>query len=141
MTFVLDTNILSAMMSARPEPVVAKWISGQDEERLFTTVISHAEIFAGLAIMADGRCRLALENAAAGMFAEDFAGRVLSFDVEAAAAYAEIFAVRRRAGRPTATLDLMIASIARCQGAAVVTRDTSGFEGCGLTLINPWAIR
>jgi hypothetical protein len=135
--FVLDTNILSAMMKPGPEPEVAAWIAGQDEALLFTTTISYAEIFAGLAVMADGRRRRALEVTARMMF-EEFDTRVLVFDSDAASAYAELFAARRRAGRPTATLDLMIASIARCRDACVVTRDTGGFEACGLTLINPW---
>jgi len=74
------------------------------------------------------------------MFLEDFDGRVLPFDMDAATAYASIFAARRRAGRPAATLDLMIASVALSRGASVVTRDTNGFEGCGITLINPWDV-
>ena len=49
--FVLDTNILSAMMSARPSPEVAAWIVGQPEDALFTTTICQAEILAGLAVM------------------------------------------------------------------------------------------
>ena len=73
------------------------------------------------------------------MFDEDFAGRILSFDTDAAVTHAELFARRRSAGRPTAIADLMIASIARAHGASVVTRDTADFEGCGLPLINPWA--
>jgi toxin FitB len=72
------------------------------------------------------------------MFLEDFDGRVLSFDMKAAAVYADIFASRRRAGRPATTIDLMIASVARSHGASMVTRDTGGFEDCGITLINPW---
>ena len=140
MMFVLDTNILSAMMSLRPSAEVAAWVDGQPEELLFTTSISQAEILSGLAIMPDGRRRHDLEVAAAAMFSEDFEGRVLPFDMEAAAAYADIFAARRRGGRPTATLDLMIASVARSHGASVVTRDTGGFEDCGLALINPWAV-
>ena len=64
------------------------------------------------------------------MFLEDFEGRVLPFDMDAAIAYADIFAARRRAGRPTATIDLTIASVARSHNASVVTRDISGFEGC-----------
>jgi hypothetical protein len=135
--FVLDTNILSDMMRLRLEPEVAAWIAAQPAELLFTTSLSQAEILSGLAIMAEGR-RLDLEAAARVMFLEDFDGRVLPFDTKAAAVYADIFAARRRAGRPAATLDLMIASVARSHGASVVTRDTSGFEGCGLTLINPW---
>lgn len=136
--YVLDTNVLSAMMGPRPVPEVAAWIDSQDEDLLFTTAISQAEILSGIAIMADGRRRLDLATAAQAIFAEDFTGRVLPFDGEAALAYAELFAVRRRSGRPAATLDLMIAAVARSHGAGVVTRDASGFEGCGLTLINPW---
>jgi predicted nucleic acid-binding protein len=137
MIFVLDTNILSAMMKLRPEPEVASWMAGQDEALLFTTTISCAEILAGLAVLADGRRRRTLEEAARAMF-EEFDGRVLPFEIDAASAYAELFAARRRAGRPAATLDLMIASIARCHDAQVVTRDVGGFEECGLTVINPW---
>jgi hypothetical protein len=62
--FVLDTNILSAMMSARPSPELAAWIAGQPEDALFTTTICQAEILAGLAVMPEGRRRVALETAA-----------------------------------------------------------------------------
>lgn len=136
--FVLDTNILSAMMRLQLEPQVATWIAAQPSDLLFTTSLSQAEILSGLAIMAEGRRRRDLEATARVMFLEDFDGRVLSFDTKAATAYADVYAARKRAGRPAATLDLMIASIARSHGASVVTRDTGGFEGCGITLINPW---
>jgi predicted nucleic acid-binding protein len=137
--FVLDTNVLSAMMQLAPVPDVAAWMARQDEDHLFTTAISHAEIFSGLAIMPDGRRRRDLERTAREMFAE-FDGRVLAFDADAATVYAELFAIHRQAGRPTSTLDLMIASIARSRDASIVTRDAGGFEGCGITLINPWAV-
>jgi predicted nucleic acid-binding protein len=137
--FVLDTNVLSAMMRPDMPAAITLWVGRQDEELLFTTAISQAEISAGLAILPEGRRRHDLEALATTIFAEEFEGRVLSFDATAAAAYADIFASRRRDGRPTPPMDLMIAAIARSQGASVVTRDTDGFEGCGLTLINPWA--
>jgi predicted nucleic acid-binding protein len=136
--FLLDTNILSAMMCTQPAPEVATWVAGQPLERLFTTAISQAEVLSGLAIMRDGRRRRDFEAAARAMFTDDFEGRVLPFDMQAAAAYADIFAARRRAGRPATTLDLMIASVARSRGASVVTRDIGGFEGCGVPVINPW---
>ena len=138
MIFVLDTNILSAMMSARPAPEVAAWIAGEPEDVLFTTTICQAEILAGVAVMPEGRRRAALETAARAIFADDFNGRVLPFDAAAAAAYADIFAARRRAGRPTAPLDLMIAAVARASGAGVVTRNIGGFENCGVPLADPW---
>ena len=94
--FVLDTNILSAMMSTQAVPQVAAWIAGQPTDLLFTTSVSQAEILSGLAIMAEGRRRFDLEAAARAMFLEDFEGRVLPFDMDAAIAYADIFAARRR---------------------------------------------
>ena len=135
--FILDTNVLSAMMHPGRVPELAAWIERQEEGRLFTTAMSHAEIFSGLTIMADGRRRRDLERMAREMF-EEFEGRILSFDTNAANAYAELFALGRRGGRPVATIDLMIASIAQAQGACMVTRNAGDFEGCGLTLINPW---
>jgi predicted nucleic acid-binding protein len=136
--FLLDTDILSAMMRLQLEPQVATWIAAQPADLLFTSSLSQAEILSGLAIMAEGRRRFDLEAAACAMFLEEFDGRVLPFDTKAATVCADIFAARRRAGRPAATLDLMIASVARSHGASVVTRHTGGFEGCGITLINPW---
>jgi len=41
-------------------------------------------------------------------------------------------------GRPTAPLDLMIAAVARANGAGVVTRDIAGFVDCGAPLVDPW---
>jgi toxin FitB len=125
-------------MGSRPAPAVAAWIAGQPPDRLFTTSVCQAEILSGIALLSKGRRREGLETAARAMFREDFAGRVLSFDSDAAAIYADLFAARRRAGRPPATADLMIASIARLRNATVVTRDTGDFENCGLTLIDPW---
>ncbi len=136
--FVLDTNVLSAIMSSRPVPEVAAWVAAQREELLFTAAVCQAEILAGIAILPAGRRRRALEMAARAIFAEDFDGRVLPFDATAAVLYAELFAARKRAGWPTATADLMIAAVARASGACMITRDVDGFAGCGLAIINPW---
>jgi predicted nucleic acid-binding protein len=137
---ILDTNVLSEIMGPRPAPEVAAWLARQPDDLLFTTAISQAEILSGLAIMAEGRRRSELEAAARGIFTEDFEGRILPFDTDATAAYAKIVALRRRTGRATAPLDLMIAAVALSHNASVVTRDTKGFEGCGVPFVNPWQV-
>lgn len=136
--FVLDTNVLSAMMGSKLVPELTAWIAGQPEEALFTAAVCQAEILAGIEVLPDGRRRRELEVAARAMFQDDFEGRILPFDSKAAAAYADILAVRKRTGRSIAPLDLMIAATARASHASMVTHDTRGFESCGLTLINPW---
>jgi toxin FitB len=136
--FILDTNVLSEVMAAKPAPPVAAWMSAQPPGLLFTASICQAEIIAGIAVLPHGRRRQLLEAAAHTMFREDFAGRVLPFDGAAADAYGELFAARRRAGRPGSMADLMIASIARTAGASVVTRDAKDFEHDDLTVVDPW---
>jgi predicted nucleic acid-binding protein len=135
---VLDTNMLSEIMRSEPERKVADWIVRQQSDELFTAAVCQAEILSGLAVMPSGRRRTELEEAARAMFTDDFDGRVLPFDVEAASAYAVVFAARRKAGRPSGTIDLMLAAIARVRGASVVTRNVADFEGVGVAIINPW---
>ena len=135
---VLDTNMLSAMMSAEPVRRVADWLLDQPSADLFTAAVCQAEILSGISILPNGRRRASLEEAARAMFADDFDRRILPFDAEAAVAYAEMFAARRKAGRPAGTVDLMLAAVARVRGASVVTRNIADFEGVGLTIINPW---
>jgi predicted nucleic acid-binding protein len=138
MIYVLDTNVISELMRAEPHPVVFAWTAAQPRASLYTTSLSRGEVLAGIAIMSEGRRRAALAETAEVMFGEEFRGRILPYSEEAATAYAEIFATRRQLGRPIETADLIVAATARTHGATVVTRDTGGFEGCGLTLINPW---
>ena len=63
---------------------------------------------------------------------------MLVFGGAAARLYAEIVILRRQAGKPIEAFDALIAATALVAGAAFATRDIAGFEGCGLTLINPW---
>ena len=137
--FLLDTNVLSELMAAQPSPEAAAWVSAQPLDQLFTAAVCQAEVFAGLAVLPEGRRRSALTRAAQAMFRGDFAERILPFDAGTAETYADLFAVRRRSGRSTATIDLMISAIARVHQATVVTRNVADFDGCEVPIINPWA--
>lgn len=135
---VLDTNVLSELMKALPAAPVARWVEEQQAMTLYTTSITQAEILHGILLLHTGKRRDALESAAEAMFEEDFGGRVLPFGGEAARAYAQIAAQRRRLGRPISHFDAQIAAIARSARAAVATRNVSDYEDCGIRIMNPW---
>jgi toxin FitB len=134
---VPDTNVLSETLRSNPVEQVRRWMRAQSATSLYTTTISEAEIFFGLALMAAGRRRTALERAVVAMFEEDFADRILPFDSAAARVFAEI-AAARRLGRPIAGFDAQIAAIAYSRGATVATRNVADFADCGITVISPW---
>jgi predicted nucleic acid-binding protein len=135
---ILDTNVISELLRPAPEPRVEQWLSDQDGFTVYLTSISEAELRYGLAIMGNGKRHAALVDAVDRILREDLAGRILPFDSAAALSYASIAAARRSAGRPIAQADCQIASIAHTRGATVATRNTPDFEGCEISLINPW---
>jgi len=135
---VLDTNVISEMMRPSPAPPVAGWFARYPRAALFTTALSQAEILYGLQLLPEGRRRDDLIAAALPVFVEDLGGRVLPFDTDAAVAFADIAAGRRRAGRPISQIDAQIAAIVRARGASLATRNVADFEDCGIALINPW---
>jgi predicted nucleic acid-binding protein len=135
---VLDTDVISELMRPSPHPAVLAWIAEQPRATVYTTSVNQAEILYGIEALSDGRRRRALADTAASLFAEDFAGRVLSFGADAAPHYAAIVAMRRKSGNPIEAFDALIAATARAAGAGVATRDISGFDECGLAVIDPW---
>ena len=100
--------------------------------------MTEAELRTGIAILPAGLRREGLKAALDATIAEDFEGRILPFDSDAAKTYAEIAAGRRSSGRPIADADCQIAAIARSMGAMVATRNIRDFDGCGVPVINPW---
>jgi toxin FitB len=135
---VLDTNVLSELMRPEPAKAVVTWVSSQPAMSFYTTTVTQAEILYGILLLAAGKRRARLLSAAQAMFAEELAGRVLSFGSDAAALYARIASDRRRAGHPISHFDAQIAAIARANGAKVATRNVADFRGCGVELIDPW---
>ncbi len=81
---VLDTNVISELMRPKPHPAVLGWVAARPRATLYTTGINQAEILFGIAALPEGKRRAALAAAAEAVFAEDLAGRILSFGSTAA---------------------------------------------------------
>lgn len=136
---LLDTNVLSELMRVAPEPRVLAWLDQLPATDFWVSAITVAEIRLGIALLPDGRRRATLTSLAEQMFQEDFAGRCLSFDQEAARLYAEVVASCTRLGRPISVEDAQIAAIALANRLTLATRNTRDFEEVsGLALFDPW---
>ena len=135
---LLDTNVLSELMRAKPAPEVLAWIDAQSSDELFTSSITVAEILYGVARMADGKRKEGLLQLATLMFEEDFAGRILPFDMEAAVHYAGLAAESEAKGTVVDMADAQIAAIAAVHDARVATRNVRHFDYLGVPLVNPW---
>ena len=138
---VLDTNTVSETLKSKPSEIVLDWLAAQQPYEIFITVITQAELLYGVESLPVGKRRLDLSHEVEKLFSEDFSSRILPFDESSARMYARIASQRKSIGRPLSQSDAMIAAIARSRNAAVATRNTRDFDGCGVRVINPWTER
>ena len=135
---LLDTNVISEPWKPVPEPRVLAWIDAQAIETLFLSAVTVAELRFGIGAMPAGRRRAVLQE----RFEQDilplFEGRILSFDLGASQAYAELMVRARCEGRAIGKADGYIAATAASRGYAVASRDVSPFEAAGVRVLNPW---
>ncbi|SDI45064.1 hypothetical protein SAMN05216189_100592 [Pseudomonas delhiensis] len=135
---LIDTNVLSELMRAKPDPAVVAWLDAQSVSDLHISAITVAEILYGVAKLPDGKRKQALHTMALAMFGEYFAGNILPFDADAAVHYAELVAASEARGEVADMADGQIAAIARLNGAQIATRNVRHFESFGVPLIDPW---
>ena len=138
---VLDTNVISELWKATPNPNVLAWIDAQMVETLYLSAITVAELRFGLAAMPSGKRRAIFQDRLEREVLPAFTSRVLPFDLDASKAYADLMAQAKAAGKAIGRADGYIAATAVARGLMVATRDIGPFQAAGLNVINPWEIR
>jgi toxin FitB len=135
---LVDTNVISEPLKAQGDPRVVAWLDRQPAESLFISTISVSEILFGIAALAAGKRRNRLAEAFESVVLRLFSGRLLSFDLEAARAYASLMSAARARGLSISVVDGQIAAIAQANGFSLATRDEKPFRAAGLNIVNPW---
>lgn len=136
---LLDTNVLSALMRTRPDPVVVAWLDAQAPDSIWTTAVTVFEIRFGIELLPPSRRRKALEAAFDAMLRDDLSGRVAAFDSAAAEEAATLAARRQRRDRSVDLRDTQIAGIALARRAALATGNVRHFDGLNVHVVSPWA--
>jgi len=134
---LLDTNVVSEVMTREPRPEVRAWLDAQSADTLFLSSVTVAELLFGIGMLPAGKRKERLA-AALDEVLDLFAARILPFDTSAARRYADLAVRARAAGRGFPTPDGYIAAIAAAHGFAVASRDLSAFKAAGLPVIDPW---
>ena len=137
MSFLLDTNAVSEWVKPRPNPGLIKWMESADEDRIFISVISLAEIRYGVERMAAGRRRSRLEQWLRDELPLRFEGRMLSVDIKVAEAWGKTVSRSEAAGSPIGAMDAFLAATADLYQLTLVTRNVSDFPLLK-SILNPW---
>jgi predicted nucleic acid-binding protein len=138
-SFLLDTNVVSEWVKSRPDRGVVAWLAAVDEDQVFISVVTLAELRYGIERMTAGSRRNRLARWLQDDLPPRFDGRILSIDHIVADVWGKVVARSEAAGRPIGAMDAFMAATAEAHGLILVTRNVSDFEASIKAIINPWA--
>ena len=135
--YLLDTNIISNVTKPEPSEALVSWMAEQEDEDLFISSLTVAEISRSVLEKPSGKKRRQLEQWFSGPEGPQalFAGRVLAFDEKAGLVWARLMAEGTATARPRSPLDMLLAAIGEANNCIVVTDNEKHFAG--LKFLNP----
>jgi predicted nucleic acid-binding protein len=138
MSYLLDTNVVSEWAKPQPNAGVITWLEEVDEDRVFLSVATLAELRHGIERLAPGSRRKKLDSWLSEELPLRFESRILPVTTEVADEWGRVIARCEAGGRPLAAMDGLIAATAAVHALTLVTRNASDFETALKALLNPW---
>jgi hypothetical protein len=136
-SFLLDTNAISEWQKPQPNPGLIAWTESADEEKLFLSVVTLAEVRYGVERMATGSRRHRYERWLEHELLFRFEGRILPVSQRIADAWGRIVARCASDGKPISAIDGFLAATAEVHSLTLVTRNVRDFTVLK-TVLNPW---
>lgn len=138
MKYLLDTCVISELVSKTPRIKVVEWIDGLEDERVFLSVITIGEIKKGLEMLSDSNRKRALEAWLNDELLIRFQGRILPVDLEVVLTWGQLMGRLDLAGQKMPAVDALIAATALRWNLELATRNESDFLRAGVSILNPW---
>ena len=138
MSFLLDTNVVSEWTKPHPNPGVVEWLETVNEDDVFLSVVTFAELRHGIERLAAGARRRKMDQWLRSELPARFEGRIALIDGAIADEWGRLVAQREACGKSIHAMDALLAATARVHELTLVTRNVSDFSASVKTLMNPW---
>jgi predicted nucleic acid-binding protein len=139
LSFLLDTNVISEWVKPRPNAGVVTWLAEVDEDRVFVSVVSLAELRYGIERMPIGARRQRLDEWLRGELPLRFEGRILAIDGAVADIWGKVLATSQAKGQTMSAMDGFLAATAEVHGLTLVTRNVGDVAASIKDILNPWS--
>lgn len=138
MSFLLVTNAISEWVKPQPNPGLISWMETTDEDRVFLSVVSLAELRYGVERMPTGSRRSRLNAWLERELPLRFEGRILPIDISVADAWGELMSRSEATGRRMGAMDAFLAATAEVCGLTFVSRNVAD-SPLLKAILNPWS--
>jgi predicted nucleic acid-binding protein len=136
--YILDTNVISELVAARPNPKVVNWIQSVNSNQVFLSVIAIGELKKGIEKLPDSDRKVTLDQWLHEDLLVRFENQLLLIDQETMLIWGRLIAQLEMIGRSISAIDSLLAATALQWQYTLVTRNTTHFELAGIVLLNPW---
>ena len=128
MNYLLDTNVISELISKRPDKKVVEWLDRLDPNTIYLSVITIGEIRKGIEKLPPSKRRDRVKEWLEGDLLLRFQGRILEITTEVMLIWGELTGRLEKEGRPITAIDSLIAAIALQGNYRLVTRNEHDFR-------------
>ena len=139
MTYLLDTCLISELVSKQPNQKIINWLDAQIPEMLYLSVITIGEIAKGISKLLSSQRKEDLDIWLNQTLPNRFAGKIIGIDIQTMLLWGELVGNLEKQGRPLPMMDSLIAAISIHNSLSLVTRNEKDFVGSGIVIVNPWA--
>jgi tRNA(fMet)-specific endonuclease VapC len=138
MNYLLDTNVISELISKQPNKKVVEWLDRLDPNTIYLSVITIGEIRKGIEKLPPSKRRDKVKEWLEADLLLRFQGRILEITIKVMLIWGELTGRLENEGRTITAIDSLIAAIALQGNYRLVTRNEHDFQHTGVTIINPW---
>ena len=138
MNYLLDTNIISVLISKQPSLKVITFIEELDEKNVYLSVMTIGEIKAGIEKLDNGIKKEKLSLWLHNDLLERFRLRIIEIDVNIMLAWGEITQKSKVLGKPLPIIDSIIGATCKAKELLLITRNEKDFQNLDIKIINPF---
>jgi predicted nucleic acid-binding protein len=137
--WLLDTNVIAALAAPDGAPSVKAWAAGQDEGRMYLSILTLAEFDKGVFQLLEDDPRRARYASGRDAIEARFRGRVLPLSEAVVRRWGMLSGrIKRETGHPPSVVDTLLAATAIEAQLYMVTRNVKDMRHTGAVLFNPW---
>lgn len=138
MKYLLDTCVISELISKQPSPNVIKFVDSLDQEDIYLSVITIGEIAKGIEKLPKSKRKQELHTWLEEDLLIRFEGNIVALDTRVLIRWGELSAKLEGIGITLPAMDSLIAATVLTHQMVLITRNANDFKHTGVEIINPW---